>query len=133
MRAVVLTGDGSFHLMNPLPVAVKHGLRLAMVVLNNGMLGLPWFGSQHFGDRHAQATTPLAPWDFTCQGSPGVGGRRVFDEAELDGALAQALTADGCYVVDVATDPRAEPPAGERLRGLNAMFGAGDAPRDRTP
>ena len=132
MRAVVLTGDGSFHLMNPLPVAVKHGLRLAIVVLNNGMLGLPYCGSERVGARLAQATTHLEPWDFTRQGSPRVGGRRVFEEGELDDALAEALSADGSYVLDVLTDPRAEPPAGERFNSVDALFGVGTRPRDQT-
>ncbi len=44
-RAIVLTGDGSLHLLNPLPTAVKHGLRLTLVVLNDARLSLPFHGS----------------------------------------------------------------------------------------
>lgn len=122
MRAVVLTGDGSFHLMNPLPVAVKHGLRITMIVLNNGMLGLPYLGSEAAGMPLAQRTTLLEPWDFTRQGSPRVGGRRVSDEAELDDALAEGLSADGCYVLDLLTDPTVAPPASKRFDSVAALF-----------
>lgn len=38
--AIVLTGDGSLQLMNPLPAAVKHGCLLTLVVLNDSRLGL---------------------------------------------------------------------------------------------
>jgi thiamine pyrophosphate-dependent acetolactate synthase large subunit-like protein len=68
-------------------------------------------------------TTHLEPWDFTQQGSPRVGGRRVYDETELEGALAQALSWDGCFVVDVLIDPRVELPIGARLDSADALFG----------
>lgn len=122
MRAVVVTGDGSFDLMNPMRVAVKHELLLTMVVLNDARLGLPFFGTQRVGAPLAQATTHLAPWDFTRQGSPLVGGRRVFDEAGLDGALSEGLSWNGCFVVDVQIDPHIEPPIGARLDSAVALF-----------
>ena len=37
-RALVLTGDGSLHLMNPLPTAVKHGARILRGVTVEGLL-----------------------------------------------------------------------------------------------
>jgi thiamine pyrophosphate-dependent acetolactate synthase large subunit-like protein len=125
MRAVVVTGDGSFDLMNPMRIAVKHRLLLTMVVLNDSRLGLPFFGTERLGASLAQATTHLAPWDFTRQGSPLVGGRRVSHEAELDGALSEALSWNGCFVVDVQTDPRIEPPIGARLDSADALFDDG--------
>lgn len=129
MRAVVLTGDGSLHLMTPLPVAVKHGLRITIVVLNNGMLGLPRFGAERAGMPLAQTTTHLEPWDFTCQGSAKIGGRRVSEEAELDDALGEALSADGCFVLDLLTDARVEPPASKRFDSVAALFcGAAGSP-----
>ena len=77
MRAVVVTGDGSLDLTSPMRVAVKHGLLLTIVVLNDSGVGLPFFASGRSGALHAQATMPLPAWDFTRQGSPLVGGRRV--------------------------------------------------------
>jgi acetolactate synthase-1/2/3 large subunit len=130
MRAVVLSGDGSFHLMNPMPVAVKHGLDITMVVLNNGMLGLPYVGSKKAGTLLAQATTHLEPWDFTCQGSPKIGGRRVFDEAKLDAALVEALFGEGCFILDVLTDPSVAPPAVKRFDSVAALFRGTSPPLD---
>ena len=121
-RALVLTGDGSFHLMNPLPCAVKHELRIATIVLNDARLGLPYFGSKRVGASAACATTTLPHWDFTRQGSPTIGGRRVADVAALDGALDEALSYDGCFVVDVQVDTRVMPPVGARLASVTELF-----------
>jgi thiamine pyrophosphate-dependent acetolactate synthase large subunit-like protein len=128
MRAVVVTGDGSFDLMNPMRIAVKHRLALTMVVLNDARLGLPYYGTGRLGASHAQATTQLPPWDFTRQGSRQIGGLRVFDAAELDAALSTALSCDGCYIVDVLIDPAVQPPVGARLEGADALFDDEGAP-----
>jgi acetolactate synthase-1/2/3 large subunit len=123
-QAIVVTGDGSFDLMNPMRVAVRHGLRLTMIVLNDSRLTLPYLGAEHRDARTAQEATHLAPWDFTRQGSPQVGGRRVDDEAELDDAIAAALAFEGCYVIDAEIDPDVAPPVGARIAGADALFGA---------
>lgn len=123
MRAIVLTGDGSLQLMNPLPTAVKHDLRLTLVVFNNGLLGLPHIGCAKVGANGAQTTTLLEPWDFTATGSPRIGVRQVTRDDELDGALTQAVGGSGCFVLDARTDPSVEPPAGERFDSVSAMLG----------
>jgi len=123
-QAIVVTGDGSFDLMNPMRVAVRHGLRLTMIVLNDSRLTLPYLGAEHRGSKNAQETTHLVPWDFTRQGSPQVGGRRVDDEAQLDDAIAAALAFEGCYVIDAEIDPGVAPPVGARIAGADALFGA---------
>lgn len=124
MRAVVLTGDGSLDLLSPLRIAVKHGFLLTLVVYNDSRLTLPWVGTGSAGLMRAQSTTHLPPWDFTRQGSPLVGGRRVDDLAALDDALADALSSNGAYVIDVLVDPVVIPPLGARLASIDAMSGA---------
>jgi thiamine pyrophosphate-dependent acetolactate synthase large subunit-like protein len=94
LRAIVVAGDGSFDFMNPMRTAVKHGLLLTMLVLNDSRLTLPFFGAQSVGALGAQSTTHLEPWDFTRQGSRRIGGRRVFDLGELGEALGEALASD---------------------------------------
>jgi thiamine pyrophosphate-dependent acetolactate synthase large subunit-like protein len=106
-RAVVLTGDGSFDLITNLQAAVKHGLRLTVVVLNDSSLGLPSLSTGRVDAVHVHAaTSKLAHWDYTRQGSPLIGGRRVVDLAELDSAISDALAYDGCYVVDSISNQR---------------------------
>jgi thiamine pyrophosphate-dependent acetolactate synthase large subunit-like protein len=124
-RALVLTGDGSFHLMNPLPTAVKHGLRIATIVLNDSRLALPQIGCKSISALAALSTTDLPRWDFTRQGSPRIGGRAVEEASELEGTLDEALAFDGCFVVDVDVDPHAMPPVGARLASVAKLFSAG--------
>ncbi|MDX6719613.1 MAG: hypothetical protein QOJ63_1867 [Solirubrobacteraceae bacterium] len=126
-RVVLLTGDGSMHLMSPLPTAVKHGHRITIVVFNDHRLGLPYFGSQAMGALDAQSTTDLPEWDFTCTGSPRIGGRRVTDIGELDDALAEGLAFDGCFVVDVQIDRTVTPPLDERAQSVATLFVASEA------
>lgn len=122
-RAIVVTGDGSLDLLNPLHTAVKHGLRLTLVVLNDSRLTLPYLGSGRLGALHAQATTELPRWDYTQQGSSEIGGRRVSEAAELPGALSAALSWNGCYVIDALIDTSVSPPAGARHASVDALFG----------
>lgn len=123
LRAVVVTGDGSFDFMNPMRTAAKHGLRLTMLVLNDARLTLPYFGSERVGALLAQTTTHLEPWDFTRQGSVRVEGWCVSNLAALPGVLELALSAEGCNVVDVQIDPRIAPPVQARLDSVDTLFG----------
>lgn len=124
-RAIVLTGDGSLHLLNPLPTAVKHGLRLTLVVLNDARLSLPFHGSESIRAFRAQSTTLLPDWDFTQSGSDEVGGRRITRDDEIEGALEEALAFNGCFMVDALTDRRIKPPMKSREKSVNTMLGGG--------
>lgn len=123
LRAVVLSGDGSLDLLSPMRTALKHGLLLTIVVLNDSRLGLPAFGTARAGLWLAHETTHLPQWDFSRQGSPQVGGWRVDDLAALDGALAEALSWNACAIVDVQIDPSVEPPVGARMASIEALGG----------
>ena len=122
-RALVLPGDGSLHLMNPLPAAVKHRAPIAIVVLNDARLALPYFGSERVGAFAAQQTTQLPGWDFTRQGSDRIGARRVLEPGELDDAIREALSFNGPFVVDVQIDRRIVPPVGARFESVAALSG----------
>lgn len=122
LRAIVVTGDGSFDFMNPMRTAAKHGLKITMLVLNDSRLTLPHTGSASAGAFLAQQTTLLEPWDFTRQGSAAIDGWRVSRLADLRGALGQALASDRCNVVDIQVDPDVAPPVGSRLNTAGALF-----------
>lgn len=124
-RAIVLTGDGSLHLLNPLATAVKHSLRLTLVVLNDARLSMPFHGSESILAFGAQKTTLLPDWDFTQTGSDEVGGRRITRDDEIEGALEEALAFDGCFVVDALTDRDVKPPMQSREKSVNAQLGGG--------
>jgi thiamine pyrophosphate-dependent acetolactate synthase large subunit-like protein len=126
--AIVVTGDGSLDMMNPLRTAIKHGLRLIVIVLNDSRLGLPYFGARHLGAKQAEATTHRPQWDYTRQGSPLVGGRQVSRPSELASAISSAIAWRGCYVVDVLVDRDVSPPAGARHKSVDALFGPTPSP-----
>lgn len=122
-RALVFTGDGSLHLINPLPTALKHGYRIALVVLNDSRLSLPFWGSGSIKADKAQSTTRLPAWRFTDQGSAEIGGRCITRDAEIEGAIDEALAFPGSFVLDARVDPAVMPPVGVRLKSVNTMLG----------
>jgi acetolactate synthase-1/2/3 large subunit len=57
--------------------------------------------------------------DFAAFAPPqGAGATRVDHEAQLDGALSDAMAADGPFLVDVRIDPASRAPASRRNAAL---------------
>lgn len=114
--AVAIVGDGSMLMHNEINTAVKYAAPAVWIVLNDGRYGMCSQGMQTLG-LHADALFPAV--DFMAlaraQGADGV---RVRHEHELDGALSQAMRANGPLVVDVLIDEQARAPSGGRNRGL---------------
>jgi thiamine pyrophosphate-dependent acetolactate synthase large subunit-like protein len=102
---VAITGDGGFgQYLAELCTAVKYGMGITHVLLNNSELGkitkeqraagLPvWSTSLHNPD--------FAAFARDC----GALGVRVTETGQLDGALQEALAHDGPALVEVLTDP----------------------------
>ena len=126
-RAVCVGGDATFHLHNPFPAAVKHGARIAIVLVNDGRLGLPFWGCERVGAQAAQATTTLPAWDFAKQGSSEIACRRVEHDVDLAAAIDEALAYDGCALVDVLVDPEARPDLGGRAATVDSLFSSAPA------
>jgi thiamine pyrophosphate-dependent acetolactate synthase large subunit-like protein len=115
-RAVAIVGDGSMLMHSEINTAVKYAAPAVWIVLNDGRYGMCCQGMQTLG-LHADALFPAV--DFVAlaraQGADGV---RVRGEHELEGALWQAMQANGPFVVDVLIDEQARAPSGGRNRGL---------------
>ena len=102
---VAITGDGGFaQYMGELTTAVKYGMKITHLLLNNNELGkisleqrtegMPvWKTSLH--------NPSFAEYARLC----GAVGIQVNDRAGLDGAVREALAADGPALVEVKTDP----------------------------
>jgi pyruvate oxidase len=100
-----MTGDGGFgQYRGELTTAVKYGMNITHVLLNNSMLGKitkeqrgehleVWQTSLHNPD--------LAGYAELC----GARGIRVTEAAQLDAALANALAPAGPALVEVVADP----------------------------
>jgi pyruvate oxidase len=102
---VAVTGDGGFaQYMAEVTTAVKHGMNITHVLLNNGQLG-KIAKEQRAGERDVWQTTLHNP-DFSAFARDcGAFGVRVEDAAGLDAALAAAVAHDGPAMVEVMTDP----------------------------
>jgi thiamine pyrophosphate-dependent acetolactate synthase large subunit-like protein/nitrite reductase/ring-hydroxylating ferredoxin subunit len=102
---VAVTGDGGFaQYMAELTTAVKHGMNITHVLLNNGQLG-KISKEQRAGEWDVWQTTLHNP-DFSAFArNCGAFGVRVTDASELAAALADALAHDGPAMVEVMTDP----------------------------
>jgi pyruvate oxidase len=102
---VAVTGDGGFaQYMAELTTAVKHGMNITHVLLNNGQLG-KISKEQRAGEWDVWQTELHNP-DFSAFArNCGAFGMRVRRAGELDAALAEAFAHDGPAMVEIITDP----------------------------
>ncbi|HEY5697879.1 MAG TPA: thiamine pyrophosphate-dependent enzyme [Acidimicrobiales bacterium] len=102
---VAVTGDGGFGQYSAeLTTAVKYGMDITHVLLNNSMLGKITKEQRavHFDVWQTSLHNPdFAAYAELC----GAHGRRVTDAAELDDAIAAALAHPGPALVEVIADP----------------------------
>ena len=102
---VAVTGDGGFgQYLAELTTAVKYGMDITHVLLNNSMLGKITKEQRavHFDVWQTSLHNPdFAAYAELC----GAHGRRVTDAAELDDAIAAALAHPGPALVEVIADP----------------------------
>ncbi len=99
-----VTGDGGFgQYLAELLTAVKHGMAITHVLLNNGQLG-KIAKEQRAGDWDVWQTTLHNP-DFSRYAEIcGALGIRVTDASTLDDALTRAIAHEGPALVEVMTD-----------------------------
>jgi pyruvate oxidase len=104
-KTLAVTGDGGFaQYMAEVTTAVKHGLDITHLLLNNGQLG-KISKEQRAGEWDVWQTSLHNP-DFSAFArNCGAHGVRVTDAAELDEALAESFSYDGPAMVEVMTDP----------------------------
>jgi len=101
---VAVTGDGGFgQYMGELTTAVKYGMNITHVLLNNHELG-KISKEQRAGEWDVWQTSLHNP-DFSKYAEIcGALGIRVTDKGQLDSALERALAHDGPALVEVMTD-----------------------------
>ena len=104
-KICAVTGDGGFaQYMAELLTAVKHGMDITHVLLNNGQLGQDQQGAarRRMGRLADVAAQPrLLRYAELC----GALGIRVTSADELDDALERGFGHDGPALVEVMTDP----------------------------
>ena len=102
---VAVTGDGGFgQYLAELTTAVKYGMNITHVLLNNSQLGK--IAKEQRAAEWDVWQTSLHNPDFAAYAQLcGAHGERVTKAGELDDALARAFAHDGPALVEVMTDP----------------------------
>ncbi len=119
-KAVAVVGDGALLMTNEINSAVKFDAPAVWIVLNDGRYGMCAQGMDALG---LTADAEIPQVDFAAFArAQGARAARVDHEAQLDGALAEAMAADGPFVVDVRIDPRSKAPASQRNAALAAKL-----------
>ncbi len=102
---VAVTGDGGFgQYMGELTTAVKYGMNITHVLLNNSELG-KISKEQRAGGWQVWQTSLRNPNFAEYARNCGGHGRRVRDESELEEAILEALAHDGPALVEIIADP----------------------------
>jgi len=135
-QCIAFVGDGGFAmLMAEFSTACRYQLPIKVVINNNAALGqIMWeqlvLGFPEFAIRFGQRPD-FAPWAEACGGR----GIRVDKSAELEHAIAEALSYPGPALVDVTVNPDEPPMPGkvqyEQAKGFFKAFLAGQ-PRKAT-
>ena len=103
-KVVSISGDGGFgQYMGDLLTAVKYGMNITHVLLNNSELG-KISKEQKAGNWHVWQTSLHNPSFAEFARISGALGVRVEQQGELDDAIARALAHDGPALVEVMTD-----------------------------
>jgi thiamine pyrophosphate-dependent acetolactate synthase large subunit-like protein len=120
--AVAVVGDGALLMTNEINSAVKYRARAVWIVLNDGRYGMCAQGMDALG---LVADAEIPPVDFAAFArAQGARAARVDREDELDQALAQAMAADGPFLVDVRIDRSCQAPASLRNAALAGRIAA---------
>ncbi|MBQ8310829.1 MAG: biosynthetic-type acetolactate synthase large subunit [Clostridia bacterium] len=105
-RSVLITGDGSFGMnLNELATAVRYGVPVVVIIMNNGVLGMVRQWQTLFYDKHYSNSVLERKTDFAAFAkSFGADGEAVSTPEELDAALSRAFAYEGPYIIDCKID-----------------------------
>lgn len=105
-RAVLITGDGSFGMnLNELATAVTYRTPIAIVIMDNGVLGMvrQW-QTLFFGKRYSNTVLDRKTDFVKLADAFGMPGERVTTPEEFEAAFKRAMTHDGPYLIDALID-----------------------------
>ena len=105
-RSVLITGDGSFGMnLNELATAVRYNVPVAVIIMNNGVLGMVRQWQTLFYNKHYSNSVLERKTDFTALAKAfGADGEAVTTPEELDEALGRAFQTEGPYIIDCKID-----------------------------
>ena len=110
-RVICVSGDGGFgHVWAELETAVREGLDVVHVVLNNSILGFQKHSELHQFGEHTSAIT-FSEVDHTLVAEAvGMRAYRVERLDRLEATIDEAMAGTGPVVIEVLVDPDSKPP-----------------------
>jgi acetolactate synthase I/II/III large subunit len=97
----VVAGDGGFQMTAAeLSTIVQEELKINIAIINNGYLGMVRQWQQFFYDSNYEATPLVSPDFVKLADAHGIRGRAVRTRAELAGAVKEARTTDGPFLLN---------------------------------
>lgn len=98
-------GDGGFQMtIQELGTIMQYGVDVKIVILNNNFLGNVRQWQNLFFNRRFSQTPMLNPDFKAIAAAYGIAARDVDKREQLDGAIAEMLGHDGCYILNVSID-----------------------------
>ena len=108
---VALVGDGGFaHCWAEMECAMRHGIDVKLVVLNNAVLGFQRNAELGFFERMTDVCQMMRIDHTRVAAAVGCPARSVRTDDELEAALSEAFAQPGSYLIDAMVDPEAFPP-----------------------
>ena len=106
-----IVGDGGFgHVWSELETACRHGIKVVVAVMNNGVLGYQKHAEDAGLGRHTNVCD-FAPVDHAAIAEAcGVRGIRLERAQDIAATIKEALAADASVLIDILADPNAMPP-----------------------
>lgn len=105
-RSILITGDGSFGMnLNELATAVKYGVPLTIVLMNNGVLGMVRQWQTLFYNKHYSNTVLDRKTDFVKLADAfGAKGVKVSSMEEFEQAMKDSMNSDDVWLIDCPID-----------------------------
>ena len=106
-----IVGDGGFgHVWSELETTRRHGIKVVVAVMNNGVLGYQKHAEDAGLGRHTNVCD-FTPVDHAAIAEAcGVKGIRLERAEDIAAAIKEAMAAEGSVLIDVLADPNAMPP-----------------------
>lgn len=106
-----IAGDGGFgHVWSELETARRHGIKVVVAVMNNGVLGYQKHAEDAGLGRHTNVCDFTAVDHAAIAEACGLKGIRVACAQDIEAAIKRALAAETTVLIDVLADPNAMPP-----------------------
>ena len=96
-----IVGDGGFQMtMSELCTAAQEGVKVNVVIINNGFLGMVRQWQEFFYDKNYAATPMKSPDFVKIAEAHGLKGIRVTERSQVEAALREAQDTEGTVVID---------------------------------